>query len=569
MSSIISSDPSCIFDTLSQLPLRPLPATEVINYLIRSLAQEACEQHYTSCVQTYYRIVNRARDICVQLNQQIRDVDSSQDKNEYNLYISQIEPLERLLFEVSDFIYGESHRNPVPRDNPIQGYLDRFERWIYQREIYRNICIKLHSPPFALPEYDWEVDLRGATNYDDLAWISIICDMIASSLANLVSEYLGDLTRLLHITAVIRVLAEIHTILEENDNYDESRIILVIRCFVVIHGIIAIASDPNTDKAVRKHLLSRITWASILRFVEKLRIALWNLSLSIDILVDEWANFEGYIVNERPAPQDVDQLLELLLLYPPRVRRPYYTQSLALVELCFNLGRRVKDSDVSYDIEKLENAVEFTIQAMELCASVSTQITQFDWENLRTNDAGKAIKEAIKWVHICYKEFQMNVEDVNSIITKAHNQDKNIVNLLSGHINRLQVLRKPVDQERCLCGETIQVRINISERGDNYLDSTTRKALSLPSCPFIYAFVSIDSMKSGGGLNSILWNLTKPLSSTQRTGIIHRPRFYAPDGAENSQELLRHEQVQNNSEISVVCKSKDRPFRSKLMAFFS
>ncbi|KAG8929024.1 hypothetical protein FRC02_006117, partial [Tulasnella sp. 418] len=303
MSSIISSDPSCIFDTLSQLPLKPLPATEVINYLIRSLAQEACEQHYASCVQTYYRIVNRARDICVQLNQQIRDVDSSQDKNEYNLYISQIEPLERLLFEVSDFIYGESHRNPIPRDNPIQGHLDRFERWIYQREIYRNICIKLHSPPFALPEYDWEVDLRGATNYDDLAWISIICDMIASSLANLVSEYLGDLTRLLHITAVIRVLAEIHTILEENDNYDESRIIFVTRCFVVIHGIIAIASDPNTDKAVRKHLLSRITWASILRFVEKLRIAFWNLSLSIDILVDEWANFEGYIVNDRPAPQ--------------------------------------------------------------------------------------------------------------------------------------------------------------------------------------------------------------------------------------------------------------------------
>ncbi|KAG8939804.1 hypothetical protein FRC03_006030 [Tulasnella sp. 419] len=351
----MSTAPYSIFDALSKLPFSPAPATDLVHYLIRSLAQEACEQHEVFGIQTYYRIVSRARDICHRINEYIVDVAvDHKDWEKYHKYTAQIAPLESLLFQVSQLIHEETHRKHEHRENALQLYIERFEHWKCHREIYRNILIKLHSAPFDACDYDWELDFKAACDHDDRAWLSIICEKILISLNIFAEKFQRHIMRFSHITAVIKLLAEIQIILEESETFDETRIICVTRCFMTIWGMIQVACDPHIDWAVSRHLRSRKTWTRILEWVERFKIAVCDFSVEIEILVEELTIIVEYVVHAHTEPQDVDELLQFLICHPAKVRRPYYAQSLALVRLCENIGGHIKTTHHGADIGKLE-----------------------------------------------------------------------------------------------------------------------------------------------------------------------------------------------------------------------
>ncbi|KAG8933654.1 hypothetical protein FRC02_011477, partial [Tulasnella sp. 418] len=456
------SSPYSIFDELTRLATtEPAPATDLIAFLIRSLAQEACDG--IRGAQTYYRIVSRARDICNSINVLAKEAENQKDWDKYQSYTAQISPLEELLFDISKVMENEAESAYSPSvPDSVQQCIDDIKCWKDNREIFRGVAKTLHDSPFERPGYAWDSDLKAAALHDDLSWITTVCEALMRILEPISRMMRKKPQQYLHVTGVIQLLAQIQTSLELNAEVEESAMVLSTRCFMVIHGMIALTLDKNVDEKVRKHLWSRRTWKKASGSLEKLKLALESPPKPLDALIDEWDGYERYLLN--PEDESVDKILEGLIRYPAKIQRPYHSQALALVYGCKSIGAHVDSKKPEDGIEKLEDIVELTIKALEKCGSAATEVAKLDWDELRVHPASKGIDGVVIDIKRIYSEYQMKVDEFNKAVSDALKKDREMVERLRGHLSRLQTRQKPVDPAACQCGEDYQIQLAVSDR---------------------------------------------------------------------------------------------------------
>ncbi|KAG8957416.1 hypothetical protein FRC03_010153 [Tulasnella sp. 419] len=541
-------DPYSIFEELTRLATTtPAPSTDVIAFLVRSLAQEACDG--IRGAQTYYRILNRARDICDRANELVDEAERTKDWTYYNSWTAQIGPLEEILLAISELVESETGAAySPPSHKSISECLESVGSWKQNRKICRDAAQMLHAPPFELPAYAWDGDLKAAALHDDLSWVSSICEAITEILAPMFAKFQEKPKQYTHIIEVVRLLAEIQTSLELSAEIEDSRILLSTRCFMVMHGVIAVAEDDSVEQRIRKHLWSRRTWKRAFGLLEKLKTVIGDISGSLEGLVEEWEAYEEYLLN--PKEKSVDKVLEQLIPYPSKIQRPYHAQAVALVNLCLNIGEQVKSNKPDDGIDVLEEIVESTIKALDMSALASAQVIKFDWDKLRANPASKAIDEVVNEVRIVYKDLEMEVEVVNNEISLALKKDRDVVEMLRGHFSRQQNRKKPMEAKTCECGQVYSLQLKIANKDD----------LS-PPVPVSHI------TKSGGDIDSVLWKLGAPNQSFNQTSapLADRPRFYINDKTSNKRKPLQRGKLKDGLEIEVVRNTKSKQFTSPLL----
>ncbi|KAG8919672.1 hypothetical protein FRC02_001452 [Tulasnella sp. 418] len=414
----------------------PAPATDLIVFLLRSIAQKASEG--IRGTQTYYRIVSRARDICNCINDHIEDARNKMDGALLCASTSQIVPLEDILFEISKLV--ESEREALDMGlapKSISECLDNIKSWMENQSICRHVVQKLHSPPFELPTYAWDSDFDEAAHFDGLSWISAIYESITKILAPLSPEIHTKTEKYTHISDTIKLLAEIQTSLELNADIEvtqEFTMVLSTRCFMVTHGVITVSNQPCVDKEVRAHLSSPRTWKMVSGLLEELNDLIKDSSASPYELFEKWNAFDEYLLNaeegEGPSnhhnltEESVDDVLEPLMQYPTKIQQFYLAQVLVLINLCRNIGAHVKVNHPYDGLNVVKNVVASTSKALDVCLSEADGGYKFNWDELRATPASHGIESAVNHMRVVYEQLSMKLEDIDTSISSALETDK-------------------------------------------------------------------------------------------------------------------------------------------------
>ncbi|KAG8963620.1 hypothetical protein FRC03_002767 [Tulasnella sp. 419] len=405
------------------------------------LTQEACDG--IRGAQTYYRIVSRARDICNRINKLALDSDMNDNWEEYDAWTAQAGPLEKLLFSISEVAENEAEASYSPLEpRSIADCLDHIKAWKDNREICRNVSVSLFAAPFEPPAYAWNSDLMAAARHDDLSWISAVWLAIREKFASLPRTSQQKFNRHSQISDVVTFLGQVHASLVLTTNIDEATLILITRCFMLMHGVIAVAMDPLEDKAVRKHLSSYRTWKRALMLLQKLKGLIEDSSGFADE-VQAWDAYEDYLLH--PSMPSVGDILDCLILYPARIQRTYYAQTLVLVDACLSIGNYTTSNNPDDGIEELEYLVELVIEILQKISTAAIPIFKYDWNELRSGSLSLAIDKTVKEIRAVYEQYKMKVGDFDDMMDQGLMTDKTCYDLLQEHLGLLRYNRIPLD----------------------------------------------------------------------------------------------------------------------------
>ncbi|KAG8911942.1 hypothetical protein FRC02_006247 [Tulasnella sp. 418] len=199
------------YEKLTQLSTStPARATDLIVFLIQSLAREVCDS--IRGAQTQYCIVSRARDICNRINELVEAAERNKDWADYGSWTAQIGPLEERLLDLSKLVESEgeaAYSSLSPKS--ISECLSHIKCWKENRKISRDVAQMLHTPPFELPSYAWDSELKAAAQEDHLSWVSVVCEALTEALSPLAPGFQEKPKQYAHIIEVVRLLAEIQT----------------------------------------------------------------------------------------------------------------------------------------------------------------------------------------------------------------------------------------------------------------------------------------------------------------------------------------------------------------------
>ncbi|KAG8914566.1 hypothetical protein FRC02_004910, partial [Tulasnella sp. 418] len=268
---------------------------------------------------------------------------------------------------------------------------------------------------------------------------------------------------------------------------------------------------------------------------------------SPDELVKEWDEYEEYLSD--PKDESVESVTEPLIPYPAKIQRPYHAQALALVKLSLDIGAHVKSNKPDDGIDRLENIVESTIKALDMCASTATQVAKFDWNEARANPASKMIDDVVNEIKEVYKHYRMNVEDVENAMSIALKKDREVVELLGGHLLRLRARNKPIIADPH-CDQVPDTQPGISDKNESTssLDRSPRQPkVNLRKDHQPPPTGSTDATLSSGNLDSVLpkrvGSPNQPFMQTF-SSFTNRLRFYVYD-ITNSMNSFQHDNLKD------------------------
>ncbi|KAG8948081.1 hypothetical protein FRC03_000845 [Tulasnella sp. 419] len=395
------------------------PCTELISFIIGSLAQEATNG--IRGAQTFYCLLNRAQDIYHRVNELADETEKAKDWDRYYSYTAQIATLEPALLDLFKLVGSETEtaESPLVPDS-MQQCLDYIKTWQENRKLKHDLLTKLHAGPFDLPNDAWDEAVSIAVQQDDLTWFTSVCDAITGSLDPVSPRLRTEPRHYAHVTSVLRLLAEIQTLLVQNPENPKSIILLCTRCFMVMHGIITVTKCGSITNDVKRHLTSTVTWRMAFRILEKLKVAIEDPPLSLNDLSEQWEMYESYLLTCSDEGSECSSDSEDTL--PNQVRE--------LVNLCASIGEHatVKTLNTS---ERTESLIDWCFKALDLSVTISTHILKSDYNVFQIDPANKITNKVGDKIRV-----------LGTLVTSDPDHDfRTLTNLSKGANNNMELTR--------------------------------------------------------------------------------------------------------------------------------
>ncbi|KAI0259380.1 hypothetical protein BC834DRAFT_974344 [Gloeopeniophorella convolvens] len=451
-----------LFLSLTQLTNEVFPATESIKQLIQTIAHDVVR--FRRNTQISYRLVDRARAACDEINALIRKVDEDEDWDSYDIYTEASDVLEELLLESAGTTSDEVTRW-FGGDKDVEACIKSATSWEGNRQKLRGYLSSLHSkdsPIYKLfpgENTASEEEERGeAGKHDDASFLLEIYQRVRSHAfreRERARDIDGDVPKL--IDSVNDRLADLHA-LAQGEMLSDNFAVVAIKTAMLVAGIMDISVDPQANKDRTHHLKLKDVWEGARRL--------------LSYLCEET---EGE--SAPPMEQYYDSFLSLLLTIPDaplpasyiqlmkqagRIRRPYHAQALALISLCRFLARHYEnlsqEERTATKVEPFEEACDETLAALKAAVAAVATLRVFDVdapENLRVTATIAAARTKIQ---NCFGHFGLgsNWDRYERIFQQAVEKDRSR-SIQIGEILSARPSRGPSDT-------TSLVQVNVTVR---------------------------------------------------------------------------------------------------------
>ncbi|KAG8878899.1 hypothetical protein FRB97_002136 [Tulasnella sp. 331] len=533
-----------LFDQLTNttIPLEDAdqePAsTDLIAFLLNAVGQDACKA--TRNTQTLYRFVGRARDVSKNIKTLIHEVDKSDPESDgvaalvaFEGYTKKVGPLEDELFRVAALDTGaDITLAPAPTDK--LEILTTYQNWKLHREeigtAYKDLIALKISDNDVPPTND---EIAEVAKYDDLAWLSHVVDSMAAhelvhNKTDPFGKTFGDA-----VQTVAEKYGELLEALHKQTPLPEIGSDLASRSAMVLLSAIGLASGTQ-DQEVRRRLKHPMaTWDRALKLLDRMLACLKSTDPevadatkegSIGKVLADWEIFEAYLLDVTIA--NLLPIVLSLLAHVGKIRRHYYAQSLALVNLCITLEKDSRTQAGSRDIYVMEEALDAAKTALVAATTAKTtfHLEHHDFNATRTDDAGKAFDSALEKVSKAFTAHNLTTTEPSDptktptkIMEDARNKDEAKLIRLKGQWDRLNAIHplitlhmdtQPIPNKPA--SAPVKVTVMLCEgNGQDLPDKTSAELKDLGH---------LDHMAPVDGL---IWKLIG-----NRNPLEHEPRFF-------------------------------------------
>ncbi|KAI0067483.1 hypothetical protein BV25DRAFT_1111046 [Artomyces pyxidatus] len=393
---------SSLFVNLTELPSGGFPATELIKYLIEAVGHDVVA--FRRNTQISYRLVDRVRDICNEINSLIQKVEDEDSWDSYDKFTAAIDPLEELLFALSTLTEDEAEHYMAGADSVDQVILST-EKWASNRHDLRDVLTQLYEAgaykalfPDA-DEDDEEESNTEAGKHDDVSFFSELQQRIKDHA--LPNSTRGSVPGLIRDTYA--QLDSLHTMLQGSASDDVT--VLTIKSAMVVHGVMEVSENSDVDEEWMYHLKSEPIWQAANSLLEDLADVDEDDSDEVTAIREEYDEFL-MLLRSIPGVELPDSYMQLMK-HAGKIRRPFLAQALALVSLCRVLAKQFEETAnrTAKNVYPLEDAFDETLTALQAGIDAVTEIKVFDLDTFETSDATGAFKAAQDRIKACFAHF--------------------------------------------------------------------------------------------------------------------------------------------------------------------
>ncbi|KAI0067848.1 hypothetical protein BV25DRAFT_1911714 [Artomyces pyxidatus] len=455
--STFSNMSSSLFVNLTELASGGFPATELIKYLIEAIGHDVVA--FRRNTQISYRLVDRVRDICNEINALIKKVDEEDSWESYEKFSAAIDPLEELLFALTAISEDETGRYLASVDS-VEEAISTTENWEANRQELRTVLMSLHTGetfrdlfPGSNPEEEEEEVVEAGKHDDTTLFAEIQENIIGHTLVETARGSVPSLIRDIHSR-----LSNLQTMLE--GSVGDGIVVMTIKAAMLVHGVMEISENPEADEEWMYHLKSEPVWQAADALLMHLYDVHEDDSASVTAIYEE---YEGFLRVLRNIPGvELPESYTQLMKYAGKIRRPYFAQALALVSLCRLLARQFEETAnrIAKNVYPLEDAFDETITALKAGIAAVSEIRTFDDNALETNDARVAFDAAKERIKECFAHFGLESmwADNEAQLTAALEKDRTRMN----QVNEKFATRPPRNASDS--SGLIQVNIKVCEQ---------------------------------------------------------------------------------------------------------
>ncbi|KAI0263542.1 hypothetical protein BC834DRAFT_301052 [Gloeopeniophorella convolvens] len=395
---------STLEEELTSVTNGAYPATELIRHLIQAVGHDVVS--FRRNAQVSYMLVDRAREICEQINDYIHRTEGGQDWDSFEKYTNAIDPIEDTLFKLIPFTEIEKSLY-LAGVIDIENCIASTESWATNREHLWSTLNALETTEqlkglFSdVDEASRKEDRDEARRHDDRVFLEEVIQDFKKALA--------PIRRVPPVIRDVGINLE-NLLLKVAEGTTPSWLtVYAIKSGMLVQGVMDIMLKSTTISVeTRNHLKSKTVWDAAHELAKLLNSTTGDDQSSKTEVRLKYNAFLALLrqITELELPKSYIELMK----QAGRIRRPFHAQAVALIFICRFLAEEFEKPEhhIAENFLSIEDAFDHTLTALKAVVDAVTEISMFDLDKFEEHSAAKALASAQAQVKSCFDAFNIS-----------------------------------------------------------------------------------------------------------------------------------------------------------------